>query len=80
MFTYKYALFLRCKATGECTNMIIDIDTDEGVDCLSIHSLISKLNKNTRIFPAQHTLISMIVTEVIEHTKLEEQDDATEHF
>lgn len=61
-------------------NMIISVDTDEGVDCLSIHSLISKLNKNTRTFPAQYTLISMMVTEVIEHPELEEQDDATEHF
>lgn len=64
--TYKYALFLRCKATGECKNMVIDVDADEGVECLTIHSLINKLSHTTRLFPAQYTLISMMVIEVIQ--------------
>lgn len=64
--TYRYALFLRCKATGECKNMIIDVDADEGLECLTIHSLINKLSHTTRVFPAQFTLISMMVTEVVE--------------
>lgn len=69
MIIYCYALFLRRKDTGECQNQIIEVETDEGEDTLTIHSLFEKLERNTNLFDNRYTLISMMVTEVKEVKK-----------
>lgn len=66
--TYKYAVFLRNKKTQECLNMIISVDSDPDQESLTIHSLMMKLAKQTRVFPAGFTLVSMMVIDVIEVT------------
>ena len=66
MFIYCYALFLRRKDTGECQNQLIEVETDDGEDILTFHSLIEKLKRNTNLFDNGYTLISMMVVEVKE--------------
>lgn len=50
-------------------NMIISVDSDEDQESLTIHSLMMKLAKQTRVFPAGFTLVSMMVIEVTEVTE-----------
>ncbi|AGY48144.1 hypothetical protein Presley_77 [Acinetobacter phage Presley] len=66
--TYQYAVFLRNKVTQECMNMVISVDSDPGQESLTIHSLMMKLAKQTRVFPAGFTLVSMMVIDVQEVT------------
>lgn len=74
--TYQYAVFLRNPITKECKNMVISVDSDEDQESLTIHSMMMKVAKLTRIFPSGYTLVSMMVIDVIPVT---EDPDAIRH-